>query len=77
MYSISAVDVEPPSVEGNGDDILQTITNFVTEHPEVIVIGVLTLLIAGLLKKPFVRGGIVIGGIAVLVVYVLMTRGGS
>jgi hypothetical protein len=77
MYSIPSVDVEPPSVEGNGSDLLDTVINFITNNPAVIVIGVLTILIAGFLKKPFVKGGIVIGGIAVLVVYVLMSNGGG
>lgn len=72
MRKVPGVDVDPPSVDPGGFNV-DTVINFITANPAVIVIGALTLIVAGLLKKPFVRGGIVIGGIVALVVYVLMS----
>lgn len=72
MRKIPAVDVEPPSVDPGGFGV-DTVVNFVTERPEVVVIAVITALVITLIKKPFVRGGLVIGSIVAIVVYVLMS----
>jgi len=77
MRKLPAVDVEPPSVDNVDGLSLESVAQWVVDHPAVIVIGVLTLIIAGILKKPFVRGAIVVGGIVGLIVYVYMSQQGS